>query len=236
MRIAIAIIVALTVFLALKVISIGIKKLAHRYPDWLYIIKFYPAFELFSWFVYILWSMDYLFRDKFFYEYLVIAFIFILSGFTAWYVFNDIIAGIVFKVKHNLKAGTQIRTANYTGSIKSHHLTYLQIRTDDGQLIRIPYSRINQEVISEVSHAELSEENIIRLQIGLSLSKADAETLIHETIMNSPWSNLKETPSIKLIEENETGYIFEIVLFSMNLKHINFIEQALKENPSLKVV
>jgi len=186
--------------------------------------------------IYIFWSMNYLFRDTFYYQHLVIAFMFIVSGFIAWYLINDIIAGIIFKVKYNLKAGTHIRTGNYSGAIKSHHLTYLQIRTDDGQLLHIPYSSINQEVISEVSHTESIKENTIRLQIDSSLNKPDAETLIRETILNSPWSNFKEEPSIKLLEKNEKGYIFEIVLFSMNLKHMQFIEMALDENSAFKVI
>jgi len=236
MKIIIALLVALAVFVLIKAAKIGLKRLATLYPGWNFRPNLLGAFGFIMWLVYIFWAMDYLLKDKFYYQYLVIALILIVAGFIAWYLINDIIAGIIFKVKHDLKAGTHIRTVNYSGLIISYHLTYIQIRMDDGQLIRVPYSRINQEVISEVAHSASEKKHTIHLQIDSSLNKADAETLIRQSILNSPWSNLKEEPSIKFLEETRNGNIFEVMLFSIDLEHIKFIEQALEENSALKVI
>ncbi|MBE0648817.1 MAG: mechanosensitive ion channel [Bacteroidales bacterium] len=236
MKFIIAFFVALMAFLMLKAVRIGLKRLAKRYPDWNFRITLFSAIEFIIWLSYIFWALDYLFRGKFYYQYLVIALIFIVVGFFSWFLFRDIFAGVIFKVKHNLKSGTHIRFGGLSGNIKSQHLTYIRIRTDDGQLLRVPYSRLNHEVISEVTHTEALAAHTIHIQVNNEISKSVAESRIRDTILNTPWSNLKEEPTIKFLKESEIGNIFEIMLFSMSQKHMKFIEIALEKIPSLKVI
>lgn len=236
MKFIIAFMIALLVFLMLKAVRIGIKRLAKRYPEWTFRITLLSAIEFIIWLSYIFWTTDYLFRGKFYYQYLVIALIFIVVGFFSWFLFRDIFAGVIFKVKHNLKSGAHIRLGELSGNIKSLHLTYIRIRTEDGQLLRIPYSRLNHEVISEVKNSEALAAHTILVQINHDISKSVAESRIRDTILNTPWSNLKEEPTIKFLKESENGNIFEIMLFSMSRKHLKFIEMALEKIPSVKVI
>ena len=236
MKIVIAFLAALLMFLALKAIRLGLKRLARLYPAWDFRADILAAIEFIIWLIFIFWASDYLFRDKFYYRYLVLALILVFIAFLSWFLISDIFAGVIFKVKHNLKTGAHIRTGDISGNIKSQHLTYLKIRTDDGQLLRVPYSSLNNKVIAEVMHTETMEEHTLQIRIDVNLNKTDAETLIREKILNTPWSNVKEEPSIRLIKEDEKGSVFEIMLFSMNQKHRKFIEMSLQEIPSARVL
>ena len=236
MKFAIAILVALCVLLLLKATRIGLKRVAKLYRDWNFRAGYYSVFQMLAWLVYIFWVMDYLFGEKFYYRYLVIALIFIVAGFIAWDLISDIIAGIIFRMKHDLEEGSRIRTGKFSGSVRSQHLTYMEVRTDEGMIYRVPYSRINQEVISEMTHAEGLEEHTIRLWIDHSIGKQEAESLIRLKVLNSPWSNLKEEPSIRLVEETDKGYVYDILLFSMNPRHKNYIEMALGKMPYAEVI
>ena len=71
--------------------------------------------------------------------------------FLAWFVVKDFIAGIVFKVQNDLQANNNIQFGKITGIIKSQHLTHMKVETTTGQVIKIPYSRLNQDIISEIS-------------------------------------------------------------------------------------
>jgi small-conductance mechanosensitive channel len=236
MKIVVVILVALVVFLLLKAMSIGLGRLAKYYSRWRIRMNLFTAFEFIIWIAFIFWSLDYLMRSLFVYRYLVIALMLVLTAFVSWYLINDMISGIIFKVKHKLQPGAYIRTGKYAGEIRSLRLTDIHIRTDDGRMIRIPYSQLNQEVILELFHAGSSEEHQIQIRVSNTISKTEAEKQIFETILNSPWSILNEEPTIAFLREDENEYIFEVTFLLLNTKHLNFIETALKRNAAIKVV
>lgn len=236
MKIIIAFLAALLVFLVMKAFHLLLKRLFYRFPGLGFLANVVVAMEFVVWLAYAFWVTYYLFREKFFYHYLFYALILIVAVLLGWFLLRDIFAGIVFKVKYNLKTGTHIRAGSYSGNIKSQHLTHLKIKTDDGQMIRIPFSRINHEVVTELSHPEALQEHKLRLRVDSSISKAQAENLIRTAVLNTAWSNPKEEPSIKFLQENEKGYVIEVMFFSMSTRHVQYIEIALKEVPSIQVI
>ncbi len=236
MKIVIAILAALLVFLILKAIAWGLKRLLDHYPGFRFNNNQFIVVELIVWIIFIFWSSDYLFLNKYYYHYLVYSLVFIVTGFLAWYLIRDIFAGIIFRLKHNLKAGMHIRAGDLSGRIKSQHLTFLKIKTADGQILRIPYPRINQEIISELTYTDALREHVLHIRVDSSLSMMDATNLIRTTILNAPWSNLNEEPLIKFLKENENGCVFEVMIYSMNANHLKFIEMAIDEVPSVKIL
>jgi small-conductance mechanosensitive channel len=236
MKYIVVFLVALLVLVAMLLLRLGMKRLVNLYPRLNLRTNFLVSIEFIVWLVYIFWAVNHLFSEKFYFHYLVFAIIFIVFGFLSWFLFSDIIAGIVFKTKHNFKKGSHISAGEYSGQITSQRLTYLKLKTEDGQVMRVPYSRINHAVISEMTHTEALKEHSINLEISNETSKTKAETLIRDAILNSPWSNLNEEPSIKFLAENKKSYVFELMLFSTNLKHMKFIESALEKIPSAKVI
>ena len=237
MKIIIALIVTVSFFLALKVTRLVLKRLLNRYSELNYIDNLIIAAELIIWLIYIFWALDFLFSGKFYYTYVVYAIILIIVVSVAWFLLKDIFSGIIFRFKHNLKNDSYVRAGDLSGRIKSQHLTYLKIMTDDGQIIRIPYSRIVNEVITELAYPDALKEHVLHLRVDLSAGNTSAsESLIRTEVLNAPWSNLKEEPVIKFLKENDDGYFFEVSLLSINRKHIEFIEMALEEIPSIHVI
>jgi len=237
MKIIIAFLVAVLFFLAFKVISVGLKSLLNRYSRFYWLGNLILASELIVWIVYIFWVTDFLFHGKFYYTYLIYTIILIVCGFIAWFLLRDIFAGMIFRIKHDLKTGSYIRTGDFSGQIKTQQLTYIKIMVGDGQLLRIPYSRIINDVITEMPYPGSLEQHIVQIQVDSTSGKTNiAELLIRSAILNTPWSNLKEEPSIRFLGENDQGYIFEITFLSANTKQIRYIEMALEENPSIHVI
>ena len=237
MKIIIAFLIAALFFLVLKVIRLGLKSLSNRFTGVKFSDNLRITIELIIWLVYIFWAMEFLFKGKFFYPYLIYSLIVVVTGLVTWFLLKDIFAGIILMVRHNLKTGSYIRAGDFSGQIETHKLTYLKILTGDGQILRVPYSRIINEVITELAFPGTLAEHIIHLHVELSSGSAMmAESMIRNTVLNNPWSNLKEEPSISLMKENEEGYFFEITLLSINMKQMKYIEMAFEEIPSLHVI
>lgn len=236
MKFLVVFLVALLVFATMLLLRLGLKRLRSLYPRWNLRINILESFEFLIWLVFIFWAVDQLFSEKFYFHYLVFAIIFVVVGFLSWFLFSDIIAGIVFKTKHNFKTGSHISTGELSGQITSQRLTYIKLKTEDGRVLRVPFSKLNHAVISEMTHTEALKEHSINLEISNEMSKANAETIIRDAILNSPWSNLNEEPSIKFMAETEKSYVFELMLFSTSLKHMKFIETSLEKIQTAKVI
>jgi small-conductance mechanosensitive channel len=192
--------------------------------------------EIILWLVFVFWATDNLFSDKFYYHYLVYALIIIVTGLTAWFFLRDIFAGLIFRIRHNLKNGSLIRVGDFSGQVKSQQLTCLTLLADDGKLLlRIPYSRIINEVVTELKYTGGQEEHTLHVRVELSVEKKNAESLIRSAVLNAPWSNLNEEPSIRFVKETEEGYFFEVTLLLIYPKNMRYMVMALDGTPSLHV-
>lgn len=236
MKILIAFAVAVIILLFLKAFQWGLKRLSNYYSGWYFKLNYFTAIEFITWIIFIFWSAGFLFEQKSYYPALTYVFVFLITGFLSWYLLNDIFAGVIFKIKHNLKEGNHIKAGDYQGTIHSLHTTFIKIRTENGQLLRIPYSKISHVVITEISKNESAVKPIFKLSIPASTSKSDAENLIRTCILSSPWSNVNEEPAIRFLSQNDQNYMYEVVLFSLNKNHLKYIETSLESNPDIKIV
>jgi len=236
MKIIIAFIVAALLFLLLKVFRLGIKQLQNLYSGLKLMDNIMVAVEFLLWLTYSFWVIYFLFREKFYYRYLVYALILMIVVFVSWFLLRDIFAGIIFRIKHNLRNGSYIKTGDYSGQIKSQRLTCLEIMTSDNRLLRVPYINLVNGVISEAAGRGPVEEHVIHVKVNSSVGRKNAESLIRTAWLNTPWSNLNEDPSFRFLMEDESGYFYDITLLSKNLKQVKNIEMSLEQIPSIQIV
>jgi small-conductance mechanosensitive channel len=236
MKVLIALIIAALVFLLLKVIKLGIKQLQNIYSGLRIVDNIIVATEFLLWLAYSFWVIYYLFGAKFYYRYLIYALILIIIVFVSWFLLRDIFAGIIFRTKHNFRNGSFIKAEGYSGQIKSQRLTCLEIITPEKQLMRIPYIKLVNGVITEAASRGPVEEFIIHVKIDISVDKKDAESLIRKVLLNSPWSPVNEDPSIRFLKEDESGYFYDIKLLSKNLMNVKNIEMSLEQIDTIQVI
>jgi hypothetical protein len=236
MKIIIVILVAVLIFLGIKILRLGLKYLLDRYSRLDFLRNIMIVTEFLIWLIFVFQSTNFLFSDNFYYQYLVISFILIFLGFLTWFFIRDIFAGFIFRIRYSLKAGDYISTGSLSGQVKSQRLSSIKLITKKGLILNIPYTKMINEVITEKGFRGTPEEHILQLQVDLSLGRTNAEELIRTALLNTPWTNLKEEPVIRFLKENEKGYFFEITLFYVKMKHMKFIEMAMDEVPFLCVV
>jgi len=236
MKIIIAFIIAALIYLVLKVIKLVLKKLINQNSALYFMNNIMLAVVSILWLGYAFWTLSFLFQEKIYYQYLVFTLILIIVALLTWYLIRDIVAGIIFRVKHNLRTGSYFRIGEFSGQIKNQHLTHLIILMEDGQPIRIPYSKIIDKSINELINSGVPEEQILHLQADSSLGRTNAESLIRSVVLNTAWSNPKDEPVIRFLKETEKGLYFEITHLSRNLKQMKFIEMGLDETPKLHII
>jgi hypothetical protein len=227
MKIIIVIGIGILIFLGIRLLRLGLKYLLNRYPRLTIVGNIMVIAEFIIWIIFVFQSANFIFHQKFFYQYLVYGLILILLIFLTWFFLLDVLAGIIFRIKYSLGPGTFITAGGTNGQIKAHGLTSVKLLTGEGLIQNIPYSRLINEVITEAGLNGRTEENIFQIQADLSLGREKSEELIRTALLNAPWSNLKEEPLIRFIKENEKGYYYEVTLFTRKKKQMKLIAESL---------
>ncbi len=116
MKIIIVVLIGILVYVFLKVINTLYTYINKKYSKWTRKVNLIPAIELIVWLIFIFWAVDYLFKNKLYYQYLVISIVIIVVIFLAWFVIKDFIAGIVFKVQNDLQINSNIQLGKIIGN------------------------------------------------------------------------------------------------------------------------
>ena len=236
MKIFVALLVAALFIFILKGFRLGLKRLLTIYPGLTFLNNLLTVIEISFFFVYVFWIADFLFGEKFYYEHLIYILLFIVIGFVGWFLIRDIIAGAIFRLRHKLETGSYIRVGEHSGKIIQQAFTYLKISTADDQTLRLPYSGIINEVITEMPYMGAKEEHILQIHASISIGITNAESYIRKAIFNTSWSNPKEEPIIRFINDTDKGYFYEVTLLSRNSRQMQFIKKGLEENPLLHII
>jgi len=229
MKIVTVLLAGLTVFIVLKIAGFSLKKGSPGNPLLKSVARKFPLVEIISWIVFVFWAATALFIDGSFYPYIMAALFLITAILFVWFVFRDVFAGAIFRAQNDLNLGDYIKIGELSGQIKSVHSTHLEITSDNGQTIKIPYSRLSQDLISGMTTPEGMEEFTISLTVKKTMPKDEIEEKIRFEIANSSWCNYKNPPVIKLKNQNEEVTNFDILVYTLNQKHLRIVEKMLKE-------
>ncbi|MCF8372152.1 MAG: mechanosensitive ion channel family protein [Bacteroidales bacterium] len=229
MRILIALVVVIVSAILINSFKLALNKLLLRYKLAKRVYKVLPIVELIFWMALMFWIVNFLFEEYTFYNLLVASLMFVAILFVSWYYIRNFIAGIFFRLQNKFIIGDIIQFAEITGNIKKLTSSHLVIEAKEGQVMRIPYSKLSNEIISEHTDLNTFQESKITLKPNLSLGKDQTKEAIVSSILLSPWQKLNRKPNVKFIAEEENHYVFEVNVSTKNEKHLGYLISALKK-------
>lgn len=194
----------------------------------LYFQRYYPILETFVWLLFILWSIDQIFKDRLYYSISLILIILIALIWISWFAIRDFIAGIIFKTQDVYEPEQRIKITEFEGRLKSIGYLSLEIEVDSGEIIKFPYSKITG-VIHSISNPE-EHSNHYRFVIETTRSDNPKAIVgyLRQLILNSPWTLLTKDPQIQLLEESNKHFMFEIIVYSVSKEFTRQIEDDVK--------
>ena len=72
------------------------------------------------------------------------------------------------------------------------------------------------------------EEYNIQLSIDKKFSKQEIEEKIKFELANSHWCNFKHPPVIKIKNEDDKSYVYDVQLYTLNHHHLRIVEKTLE--------
>ena len=151
----------------------------------------------------------------------------IILGLLGWFWGRDFVAGIILKSENYFEKNKKIRLNNKSGRIIKTTLRYLEFETDDGEAIRVPYSKISSEYFSKLSPDEKYESHLIALQVNKVADTSKLRESLRKIIYNSPWYLAGKEPVIEINSSAEGGFKINLNIYTINSSHADLIRQEL---------
>jgi hypothetical protein len=170
------------------VLAKTIKLICLRNKTTLKFIPFVSAFELAAWTSILFWAINIFFSNKSYYQYLIIILVLSLTLLLVWFYVKDVVAGFLFRMRHNPIKNQILHRKKLTGVIKNIGISQLSIEQADGKWYRIPYSSIVTQTLSLLSpRLQASGETTMKVQLSSNVDIEYFASRLRESLVLSSW-------------------------------------------------
>jgi hypothetical protein len=169
--------------------------------------------ELLLWTIIIFWSASIFLSSRSYYPVLVITLAVLFTLLLTWFYLKDIVAGYIFRVRHNPVKGQILTCETIQGSVRKLGLSQLTVETDKGQWLRIPYSSVVTRILSLQSPRRIVPgETILELTVNRWYNLGKMEKILKKVLAQSPWCIASKPINIQFIlEENKVKISFFVL-------------------------
>jgi len=199
--------------------------------------KYFAAFEEISWGLFLLTAALFFLKYNIIFSALLFLIILLLFYWYSRFALRDFIAGLVFKSENRFSVNEIIEVSEQKGEIKKFHNRNIEIETENGERVFLPYSML----LGVISSPQKVSETVLNFSFEISISTVQPyEKIVDQLkryIYSLPWTVLKNEPKIQLIDETDNCYIMKITLFSFDESYFQsmrkqvelFVAQNFKE-------
>jgi len=195
-----------------------------------WLIKTLPLFEFLVWTVWAYFFYKAFFSDFLNREIVFIILLLVASSLFAWVFLKDYMAGIFLKADSGMALNKNIRLPHLSGVISKMGYRYVEIKNENGDVFKLPYSKLSNEIITFPSKEDLNAyKHETTLLVHKNTPYQHYIKTINNSIMCSVWAHTAKTPHISLLSQDDLHYIFNVEFFTLDKEHAEKIELMLKE-------
>lgn len=225
----VAVLVALLLFVVLRLAEKMIPFLIKNYQKKRNFKRYFAIVEIFIW-VFFNVSLIQKFSDSNqIYSLGMFVLLMIVGFWMLWFYLKNVISGSVFKLNRKFEIGDTIQVNEYQGKIITMGNQRLELESETGEIIFIPYTQLADAVIIKLYHGEMVLSHSFTMSTDVDKKTADIQDDIRYEILSMPWASIKKAPQIDLIHKNKEHYVFEVVLYALEKKYFFNMEQGIKD-------
>ncbi len=191
-------------------------------------LRVFPVVEIILWISFAFWVSHQLFSESDIYPLLTGSMIVVLTAIFGWYFLRDFITGIILKAENAFEPGQIVLTSLASGKIKKLGYRSMEIETEAGECIKVPYSLLSNRKLIRPPEKSKGVSRMIQLRIPSKHGADDIQSMLRRRIMEMPWIITGEDINIKIAREEADFYEVELSFHSLG------DEMAMKTEESLK--
>ena len=218
--------IGVMIYFLLKILKVNISnsRFNRKYKN------YFLLFEIIVWLLFGWWSFKVIYGNTDYYSILIVAILFIVLFWIGWFLAKDFIAGTVLKLSDNYQEGQFFRLNDIEGHIAQINYLHLNIRQENGEIIKIPFSKI----LGSVHHKSFLDDKTKQYKFEIIIDKQETldETRgkIRKNILLSAGVNIKKEPLISLKSSSEKKWNFDITYFILDEQYCELIENNVKSS------
>ena len=172
-----------------------------------------PLIELLTWGAFIVYSLGLIFKNEIFFS--IALFLWIIVGLVwlSWFVIRDWVAGLITRVRKDYAVNAVIHVGDITGTVRRMGSLTMDVESSEGEITELPYSLIAGQV--RRTNSQFGETGPRQLVVDVPKTKhtvAESSQRLRTIILSAPWWVVSKTPQIRLLEETDMAYRYEIRL------------------------
>jgi len=191
--------------------------------------RYFSIIEMFVWMFFSVLMIQKFSDSNQMYSFGIFGLLMIAGFWLLWFYLKNIISGNVFKLNRKFEIGDVIQVDEYQGKIIAMGSQRLELETENGEVVFMPYTQLSDAVIVKLHYGEKVLNHSFTMSTANEGSLANIEEKIRYEILNMPWSSLKKTPQIKLIHRDPDHLVFEVILYALEKKYFFNMEQGLRD-------
>ncbi len=212
------VVIAVLLFLVFRVARL----LSYRIRGLKKVYAILVAIELAIWITFLFWMIHFFFKEKSYYNELLLVLVVTAVVLLVWFYIKDVVAGFLFRIKHNPSLGQILDSEEAQGVIKRMDPSQVFVEHDGGEVIRIPYSRLmGKSLILRTEDVRSASEVTLQLPVSGKRDQVVLEKRIRLLLLQSPWC----VPA-KPIKIEFTSGDHERIEISLHLVSKSFAEAA----------
>ncbi|MDD4746653.1 MAG: hypothetical protein RBR35_04265 [Salinivirgaceae bacterium] len=192
------------------------------------VMKFYPSFELVTWYGYMFLILPYFYRHNIYFAALLSLFLITIAIWIVLFSIKDIIAGYILRNNPAIAKQKKIIVDNYTLTITSLMPGYLEGLLDDNSIITIRYSKLIQATIKQITDSENIQSKTIQISLQKTLYNDDTARSIKSFLLSQPNYAVKQSPIIRKIGEDATKVKLSVTFFVLDSEKVFEIENEVR--------
>lgn len=218
----------IALFLGMQVIN-RLANLIQGQNKWVILLRrTLPLAELMVWLGFAFWAAGIVFTDYSLQRLVVGAMALVLIVAVGWYVLRDLINGILLKSENALSMGQTIKSEFASGKITGIGYRTLQLETDKGDKLRVPYSQLHDAIISQPPPIGQSHTHLLRFNLNECQQPHVVARSAYRELVNMPWVISESEPGVSLISPDSDSVILEVKFTVLNEEHAILVGQKIE--------
>jgi len=196
------------------------KKIAERYL---------PLVEFLIWLIFMFGVISFSLEKNILLAIAALVLVLYVSYWISQYVFKGFIAGVVFRFTGRLRTNENIKIKGHTGKIVKLGGHMLEMETEKGEILFIPYTEIADTIQAKTDNSETIRNHNFLIQVKKTKDIEQLKQDIRACILQLPWASVKRPPQVAPIDEESDMHLLKVTVYSIEREYFHRIEKYVKE-------
>lgn len=161
----------------------------------------------------------------------VVAGVLLLAG---WFALRDIIAGAILRAEDAYNVGEWLRIDGVDGRIVKLGIRCVELETEDGKRLRMPYTRVAKGTVSRAQAHNTLIAHSFEISVTWSCSVGAAKTRLERAAMLSMWASPTQLPRVELRHHDAESTTFEMTVYALHPDYDAEIERFVRKSAELE--